>query len=203
MSYLPLTDATEKTTRFVRASERTWSASAGCLRAPSLNPRKPDNPVAGKAATTAGTGQEASPNPLVVCRFFGFLVQIVLCWWCCVQHASARTMSCHTTAVPILTDKAHPKRDLRVIGVSRRRVILGCRRTTAGNTRSGPGATEGARERQGVRGPEVDRTRNLTSETHKTGESNRSRMTSEQWIAIFFTVLMIGSAIAFGAVSLI
>jgi len=28
-------------------------------------------------------------------------------------------------------------------------------------------------------------------------------MTSEQWIAIFFTVLMIGSAIAFGAVSLI
>jgi len=28
-------------------------------------------------------------------------------------------------------------------------------------------------------------------------------MTSEQWIAIFFTLLMIGSAIAFGAVSLI
>jgi len=28
-------------------------------------------------------------------------------------------------------------------------------------------------------------------------------MTSEQWIAIFFTVLMVGSAIAYGAVSLI
>jgi len=28
-------------------------------------------------------------------------------------------------------------------------------------------------------------------------------MTSEQWIAIFFTLLMVGSAIAFGAVSLI
>jgi len=28
-------------------------------------------------------------------------------------------------------------------------------------------------------------------------------MTSEQWIAIFFTLLMVGSAIAMGAVSLI
>jgi len=28
-------------------------------------------------------------------------------------------------------------------------------------------------------------------------------MTSEQWIAIFFTILMIGSAIAMGAVALI
>ena len=169
---------------------------------------KPDPSKTGQtcsevAEVYSGEGQVETAYPLVVCRFFGFLVQIVLCWWCCVQHASARTVSCHTAAVPVLTDKAHPKRDLRVIGVSRRRVILGCRRTTAGNTRSGPGATEGARERQGVRGPEVDRTRNLTSETHKTGESNRSRMTSEQWIAIFFTVLMIGSAIAFGAVSLI
>jgi hypothetical protein len=41
------------------------------------------------------------------------------------------------------------------------------------------------------------------SETHKTQRAQRSVMTSEQWIAIFFTLLMVGSAIAMGAVSLI
>jgi len=53
-----------------------------------------------------------------------------------------------------------------------------------------------------------DNARNCTthssmSETHKPDETDRFCMTSEQWIAIFFTLLMIGSAIAFGAVSLI
>ena len=53
-----------------------------------------------------------------------------------------------------------------------------------------------------------DNARNCTthssmSETHKPDETDHFCMTSEQWIAIFFTLLMIGSAIAFGAVSLI